>query len=241
MKRAILAALLLTLAMVNPVSSSSVITITDKGTASSKISGRTLVIPAVNLNVGDSLIVGIVHDEAVVMTVYWGNSQVHQVVGAQEAGHVYGGIYALHGAAAGNANVTVTFSDAITAKAAFAVALSSPNTISTGESRAGIPPSVQGDTHGTLSSYPGDLDVASDGIVIAMLGTEGPLGDTAATWQQGFSGGQRDGTAGGGPKSNITIGAATIASPCGISASSDVFVGISSRTFVLLLASFITV
>ena len=38
-----------------------------------------------------------------------------------------------------------------------------------------------------------------------MIGTEGPLGDTAGTWQNSFTAGPRTGTTGGTADSNITV------------------------------------
>lgn len=62
-------------------------------------------------------------------------------------------------------------------------------------------------TGSSSSPSSGATSTTSQGyeILIGGVGTEGPGDDTAGTWNNSFNDGQRTGTTGGGPTSNVTI------------------------------------
>jgi hypothetical protein len=58
---------------------------------------------------------------------------------------------------------------------------------------------------GTTPSSGAATTIAADQLLIGAVGTEGPSGDTAGTWQNSFTEGPRDGTTGGTADTNITV------------------------------------
>lgn len=178
------------------------ITRTAKGTAQSKTSGTTLTIASVAMTTGHLLVVSLAYDDQTLDSVTWGSETL--TLGDSVIG---GGVRTRLAwktiTTGGTQTITATWSAALTAKAMVASSYSSSgggspqvdsNATNTGSgtaaSTAAVSPAIVGGT---------------ESILVGVVGTEGPNGDTAGTWSTPSTNGQRLGTTGNPTHSNVTV------------------------------------
>lgn len=205
---------------------------TAKGTAISKASGTTLALASVALAAGSSLVVGVAHDPVAITTVKWGTTDLVKDREETFAGNVQGSIWSLHNASASTQTITVTFDSAITAKALFAIQVVADK----GPILTDVFTSAQGTSASPSSGSAGSQTYQGE-FAVGLIGTEGPLGDSAGTWDSSYSNGQRNGTTGSTPDTNITIseGYYTTQIATGTTASKT---GITSVDWVALVVTY---
>lgn len=169
------------------------------GTWKAKASGTTLQSATqVSLNEGECLIVGAGWQQTSLPTsVAWGAKTIRK--SASQVGSLHGcGLWTLRSAAKTDTRyVTITWPSAIGARVMFALKLDAGmirDDFATSVQTASAAPSV-GPT-GALDYY--------DNFAVGLLCSRGPSGDTAPT-VSGWTVGQRDGTLGTPPVSNITV------------------------------------
>lgn len=172
---------------------------TAKGTATSKTSGTTLTLASVAMNSGGTLVVGATYDAgqgAPVVT--WGNRTLSQIVTRSQSGAATALFLLRHINEDRTRTITCTWSGAITAKAMFATQVEGVKIqdVSTGAAEA----STADPTTGTAVT-----STQPDTIQIAAFGSQGPSTDTVGTIGEGHTVGQRAGTTGAPPASNVTI------------------------------------
>lgn len=175
------------------------ITRTAKGTATSKASGTTLVLASVEILQGQSLVVGVAYDTgAGAPVVTWGNRELSQIVVRTESGAATALFLLRHINNTHTRAITCTWPSAITAKAMFATMVQGVQIqdVSTGASEA----STADPTTSTAVT-----STKPDTIQIAAFGSQGPPSDAVGTVNLGHTSGQRAGTSGIPPASNITI------------------------------------
>lgn len=98
-----------------------------------------------------------------------------------------------------SADILVTVVNSGTSRAAAALKV-------TGNASSPFDKAATGIGTGTSPSSGATATLAqADEICIGAVGTEGPVEDAAGTWSNSFNNGQRDGTTGGSPASNITV------------------------------------
>lgn len=180
------------------------------GTASTKTSGTTLTTSSVNPPVGSMLIVGVAFDNAAgaPISVEWNGRLLGRRIFEDNATSGHGlGIYTkrfIHNDVTDS--ITVTWGSSIAAKAMFATALEGANFIDkkAGKTDLATQTPVTGPATATLAT---DQD-----FVIAAFSSKGPSTDDPGTLQIRNDGtfanasvGQRVGTTGGGPTTNVTI------------------------------------
>lgn len=172
---------------------------TAKGTAISKVSGTTLSLASVFIKSGASLVVGVAYDAgqgAPVVT--WGNRVLSQIVTRSQSGAATALFLLRHINEDRTRTITCTWSGAIVAKAMFVTQVQGVKIqdVSTGAAEA----STGSPTTGTAVT-----STEPDTIQIAAMGSQGPPSDAAGTIAEGHTSGQRAGTTGAPPASNITI------------------------------------
>jgi len=177
------------------------VTRTAKGTTSDKISGTTLTLSSISCTIGDALIVFVANQTTNVPTsVKWG---VRDLVLSRQrtnatSGHVASIWIARHIVNTATRNITVTWGTSIVAKAMAA------STLDAGHVRDSVIGASQ--TASTAPSVgPSDTLTVNDCFAFGVLASEGPSSDTAPTLSGSWSSGQRIGTAGVPPISNITL------------------------------------
>jgi hypothetical protein len=128
--------------------------------------------------------------------------------------------------------ITITDSTAVTAKAAVAALFNGLADISTLDKTASSTGSSTSPSSGATSTT-----TQADELLIGLVGTEGPQGDTSGTWGDSFTLGPRAGTSGGTDDTNITIsmGYRIVASTGAYTAGKT---GITSRDWTALIATF---
>jgi hypothetical protein len=185
------------------------VTRTAKGTASLKTAGTTLTLANVAISNDSLLVVALAYDDVVLDSVTWG-SQVLElgeaVLGAGVRTRIAYG-WVVTGA---TNTITATWASSLTSKAMTA------NQFTSG--LAGVqaikqtPATLTGT--GTAAST-GNITTATSGdrIIVGVVGTEGPSGDTAGTWVRPTTAGQRVGTTGNPANSNVTVSDAYTLAP----------------------------
>lgn len=175
---------------------------TAKGTTSDKISGTTLTLSNVSCNAGDALIVLVGNQTQNVPTsVTWGLRELN--LSRQRtnltSGHVGSIWIARNIVNTDTRNLTVTWGTAIVAKCMAALTLDS------GHIRDQYASNVQtASTAPTTTATPAQTGI--NNFAVGILVSEGPLtNDTAPTLAAGWSTGQRIGTDGAPPVSNVTL------------------------------------
>lgn len=179
---------------------------TAKGTASSKTSGTTLTLSAVTCDVGSTLVVGVAWKDggnSDKPTVKFGNKDMKFVTGSEEVtGDTVVRQYRKKIRKGGKArDISITWTNAKLARCMFATQITEA---SVKDVQAG-----RNDTAATTpaTSTPAaapDSNVANT-IQVAAFAARGPNTDTAATAGAGHTIGQRVGTVGAPPASNITL------------------------------------
>lgn len=168
---------------------------TPKGTAGQKSHASSwTALSSVSLSEGDTLLV-CVATLGTVTSVTWNGTGL--TADATASGTAVGYIYRLADVSAGTGNIVVNMSGSTTsAVAATAVAglVSSPfDKASTGTGSSDTP-----------SSGATSTTAQADEFVFGCVATNGDVDDAAGIWNNGFAAGQRFGTTGQGPTSNMT-------------------------------------
>ena len=177
------------------------ITRTAKGTATDKTGALTLTIAGVQLEGdGSSLFVGLAYDSgAGAPTIRWGQQWLEPIVTQSGGGVVCrAAVYLRQGESVARNLVATWSGSAPTAKAMFATELTDaavPDLVAS-QSEAGTT-----DPDSGAASTP-DKDPE---VYFGVFASEGPESDTPGTIQNGYSDGQRAGTAGAPPVSNVTV------------------------------------
>lgn len=177
------------------------------GTAQSKTTGTTLVITTTAaVTAGDAIFVAFVADDTgsdiVSVTDQVGNAYT-QIAFEENGGDIRSYVYANFNAIALPAGNTITITHAsMTARAATASVFRGLHLTAA----AAVDEYADDNGGGTNpnSSATGTTDQA-DELLIGIVGTEGPSGDTAGTWQNSFIDGPRTGTTGGTADTNLTV------------------------------------
>ena len=174
---------------------------TAKGTTSSKTSSTTLTLSNVSCTTGDALIVMVGNQTTNVPTsVAWGTRELtlsRQRTNTTSA-HVGSVWIARNIVNTATRNLVVTWGTAIVAKCMAAV------TLDAGHIRDQYASNTQtASTAPTTTATPTQTDI--NDFCIGILVSEGPSSDTAPTLSGGFTAGQRVGTVGAPPVSNVTL------------------------------------
>lgn len=178
------------------------ITRTAKGTASAKASGTTLTVADVALTAGQTLIVGVAFDNSQgepVVTLR--NKELHVVAGSKQANAGTGFSVMLFRKIVhktGTRDVTATWGAAIGARAMFVTAVDEASIKDVGQKN-------EQDGTGAPATGTAVTSTAADTISVAAFASVGPSSDTAGTAGAGHTLGQRVGTTGAPPVSNVTI------------------------------------
>ena len=170
-----------------------------KGTATSKTSGTTLSLASVDIVAGQALVVGVAYDTGQgAPTVTWGNRELSQIELQAESGAATAMFLLRHINNSATRTVTATWAGAITAKAMFVTVIDGVKIQDVSQS-AGQAATTDPATGAAVTS------TQPDTIQIAAFGHQGPPSDTIGTVGSGHTSGQRAGTSGAPPASNITI------------------------------------
>lgn len=180
------------------------ITYTARGTASSKTSGTTLALSSVSITAGNVLVVSVVYDAgqgAPVVT--WGDRTLRQSKTKTSGTGVVTAIFVLWRINNTNTRtVTCTWAGAITAKAMTICEVSGGGSylldVSDSDANAATGAPDTEEITAPTTTY-------DDTISIAAFGSEGPNTDTVGTAGDGHTLGQRIGTVGAPPASNVTL------------------------------------
>lgn len=173
---------------------------TAKGTVSNKSPASTLTLSSVSINAGATIIVGLsfVSTLGDPDTVKWGFRELKKVISRSQSGMTTA-LYILRYI---NNNATrdivATWSGSIAAKAMFVTMIEG----------AQVEDETQGNTN-TATANPGTGTAVTTNVAdtmhIAAFGSRGPDSDTVGTVGVGHTSGQRIGTTGAPPASNVTI------------------------------------
>jgi len=170
------------------------ITRTAKGTATDKTSGNTVTISSIAITQGRSLIVGTAFNGRAVSGVTWGGFDLTADLTTTNAA-----IYSLHNCPGTTSNIVLTYSGTgNSAKAAFALEVA-------GIAGKKDKTASAAGTSQTPSSGATATTSFGDEFVLGLVGTQGPSGDSAGTWQNSFTAGQRTGTTGNPAGGNSTV------------------------------------
>jgi len=175
---------------------------TGKGTAATKSSGRTLTVTGVSVTPGSTLVVGIAweNDNAGEKpTLTRGNKDFKYVSGSeQQQGDTLVRFYKKRIKKGGSKDIVATWPTALTARAMFLTEIT--------EASAKDVQQSNGNASGTSpATGPAVTSTVADTISIAAFASLGPTNDAAATAGAGHTLGQRVGTSGAPPLSNITL------------------------------------
>ena len=172
-----------------------------KGTASDKGAGLTLTIPDLELaGDGSALVVGLAYEASDgPPIVRWGQQRIEPIVTQAGGGVVCRvGVYLRQAGTRTNDLVATWTGSAPTAKAMFATEITEaaiPDLVlSQFEASTGDP------TAGTEDTPTEDAE-----FYLGVFASEGPLTDVVGTIENAYEDGQRAGTTGGGPASNVTV------------------------------------
>lgn len=172
---------------------------TAKGTATSKISGTTLSLASVSMNQEESLVVGVAYDTgqgAPIVT--WGNRVLDQIVTRAESGAATALFLLRHINNTRTRTITCTWGGAIVAKAMFATMVEGAKVQ---DVSAGATSAATADPNTGIAA----TSTVPNTIQISAMASQGPSSDTVGTVGDGHTSGQRAGTSGASPTSNITI------------------------------------
>jgi len=178
------------------------ITRTAKGTAGTKVSGTTLTISGVSFTPGSTLVVGIAWEEDHVgekPAIKRGNKDLKFIASSQQKqGDTFVRLYKRRIKKGGSKDIVATWPSNHTARAMFATQIT--------ESSAKDVQQSNGNASGTSpATGTAVTSTIADTISIAAFASVGPTNDTAATAGAGHTIGQRVGTSGAPPASNITL------------------------------------
>jgi len=210
------------------------ITRTAKSTATSKTSGTTLAL-SVAMTAGDLMVVSLAYDDQTLDSVTWNGQDLtlgDPVLGAG----VRTRLAWVVAAASATANVTATWAAAIVAKA---MAVSSYN-CNTGGVVMNEDSNATSTGTGTAASTAALAAIVggTNSILVGVVGTEGPSGDTAGTWVTPPTNTQRAGTTGNPANSNVTVSEAYQIAPTAASTPALSKTGMTSRDWGAALRAF---
>jgi hypothetical protein len=181
------------------------VTRTARGTATSKTSGTTLQIAAQSLNINDLLVAYLAYDDQTLDSVFWGTQAMtlgDPVLGAGVRTRL---AWCIADATASR-TITATWAAALVAKAMVADSFRSSVT---GGGQSWSPGENATNTGaGTAASTATVTVPVGESVLVGVVGTEGPSGDTAGTWSFPATNGQRVGTTGNPANSNVTVSSA---------------------------------
>ncbi|HEX5016501.1 MAG TPA: hypothetical protein VFX15_02820 [Actinomycetes bacterium] len=211
------------------------ITRTAKGTASLKTSGTTLTLASVAMTTGHLLVVSLAYDDQTLDSVTWGSQALtlgDAVLGAGVRTRLAWGTIV----SGGTQTITATWAASLVAKAFTASSYNSSvgGIVPTEDSNAtntGIGTSA---TTAALAAIVG----GTESILVGVVGTEGPSGDTAGTWSTPNTNGQRVGTTGNPAAGNVTCSEAYQLAPSAASTPSLSKTGMTSRDWGAALRAF---
>jgi hypothetical protein len=177
-----------------------IITRVGKGTASSKTSGTTLTLSSVDVRSGSSIIVCLAYDNenGAPTSVTWGNRELSQLIVRAQSGMSTAIWILRHIHNHRTRTITATWSSAITAKVMAVTEIK----------RAHILDVSQGNTQTATADPATGTPVTTTydhTFHIAVFGSRGPGNDTVGTPGVGHASGQRVGTNGAPPISNVTL------------------------------------
>lgn len=211
------------------------ITRTAKSTVTSKTSGTTLTLASVAMTAGDLLVVSLAYDDQTLDSVTWGSEVLtlgDAVLGAGVRTRLAWKIITT----GGTQTITATWASALTAKGLTASSYNcntggvsmfeDSNQINTGTGTAASTSALAAIVGGTNS------------LLVGVVGTEGPSGDTAGTWSTPSTNGQRAGTTGSSAASNVTVSEAYQLAPSAGSTPSLSKTGMTSRDWGCALRAF---
>lgn len=178
------------------------VTRTAKGTASSKTSGTTLALASVSSTLGRLIVVHLAYDDQTLDSVTWG-SQVMTLGDPVLGAGVRTRLAWCVADATATRTITATWASALTAKALVVTEYS----CSTGGVSLQTVHNGTNSGSGTSASISaiGPIQGGTDSVTVGVVGTEGPSGDTAGTWSEPNTNGQRVGTTGNPANSNVTV------------------------------------
>jgi hypothetical protein len=211
------------------------VTRTAKGTNTSKSSGTTLTLGVTGLVVGDLLVVSLAYDDATLNSVTVG-SQTMTLQTAVLANGVRVRLAWCVLTVSGSQTITATWAASIVAKAMVASMYHS--------SVAGAVPTAGAEVNstgtGTAASTPASSAIVggTESVLVGVVGTEGPSGDTAGTWSTPSTNGQRVGTTGNPAAGNVTVSEAYQLAPTAGSTPALSKTGMSNRDWGAELQAF---
>jgi hypothetical protein len=183
----------------------------DIGSNTVKDSGVTDVVITTTAAVasGDAIIVAYATDPSEDMDVTVSDSvgnQYQQAGMAVSMGDLRTYVFAAYNVAALPSGGTITVHQVVVYTSATPAARAAVASVFRGLAPVGaLEQTCNGDGSGTSPSSGAATTVAANQLLIGAVGTDGPSGDTAGTWQNSFTALQRAGTTGGTADTNITV------------------------------------
>lgn len=213
------------------------VTRTARGTATSKTSGTTLQIAAQSLNARDLLVVFLAYDDATLDSVFWGTQQM--TLGDAVLGNgVRTRLAWCEADATASRTITATWSAAITAKAMVAESFRSSVTTAGWVWNPDANATNTGNGTAASTAATGAIVGGTESVRVGVVGTEGPSGDTAGTWVEPVTAGQRVGTTGSSAATNVTTSSAYSIAPTAASTTGLSKTGMTSRDWGAAIRSF---
>jgi hypothetical protein len=185
----------------------------DIGTATNKTSSTSLQLTTTSaVEAGDAIIIGCATDPyqdlGISVSDATGNNyeQAAISISYQHARVYIFAAYDVNPLSAGS-NITVTLTDAITAKTAVASVFRGLESIGALDQSLGYPVAgAEEMVSGTVATVgPTGMTTQTNELVVGVVGTEGPVEDDAGTWDYSFQTGPRAGTTGGDAATNMTV------------------------------------
>lgn len=177
------------------------ITRTAKGTNADKTAGTTLTVAGVSMTAGDLIVVGTGYEtDAGITSVNWGNSRDFKLVAQSGVtqGDTRNRLYRLRAKRTATRDVDITWAGTMSARAMFVSSLTDVGRKDVGQTNTQT-------ATGSPATGSAVTSTVADTISIASFVSLGPLNDTPGTAGVGHTLGQRDGTNGAPPTSNVTI------------------------------------
>ncbi len=215
------------------------------GSNTTKTSGTSLTVTTTQaVAAGDTIVVGYATDPAqdlvVTVTDSAGNTY-EQVALAVNWGNGRSYIFAAYDVdpLPSGGTITITGDQSVTAKAAVVSVFRGLAQINVLDQSLGNP-RIEDETtqSGTTPNVgPTGMTTQADELLIGVIGTEGPVGDTAGTWSNSFSAGPRAGTTGGDANTNwtVSLGYRIVSSTGAYTAQKS---GVTSRNWAATIATF---
>lgn len=211
------------------------VTRTAKSSANSKSSGSIITIPSMALTTGALLVVHLAYDDQTLASLTWGSEVLtlgDPVLGAGVRTRLAWAVIAT----GGTQTLTATWAADLVAKVMIATQYTSnlsggvlhedSNATNTGTGTAASTAAVSPIVGGT------------DSVLVGVVGTEGPSGDTAGTWATPSTNGVRVGTTGNPAASNVTASEGYQLAPTAASTPALSKTGMTSRDWGAAIRAF---